>query len=121
MLDVVFKVMGNGWHSRCPRCDVGLLYVGFAMPVEECAHCGLEIKRNDSGDGPAFFMICILGVVVVPLMMLIEVNFGPPLFVHALLGLGLSLGLALVLIRPIKAIMIALQYANRPDDFEPKA
>lgn len=121
MLGVVYKALGDGWHSRCPRCGIGSLYAGFATSVDECAHCGLEIKRNDSGDGPAFFMICILGVVVLPLIMLIEVNVGPPLVVHALLGLGLSLGLALALIRPIKAAMIALQYANRPDDFEPKA
>ncbi len=82
-----------------------------------CNACGLELASQDSGDGPAVFIILILGFVVVGLALWTEIAHEPPLWVHALLWPPLILGGSLGLLRPCKAAMIALQYRNRGHTF----
>lgn len=80
---------------------------------ERCAVCGLDLSAEDSGDGPAVFVILILGFVVVGLALLVEVNFAPPLWLHAIVWPPVILAGALVLLRPFKATLLALQYKHR--------
>ncbi|MEQ8165157.1 MAG: DUF983 domain-containing protein, partial [Alphaproteobacteria bacterium] len=56
-----------GLRQRCPRCGEGRLFDGYLKVAERCPVCGLELGRHDSGDGPAVFVIFILGALVVAL------------------------------------------------------
>ncbi len=78
-----------------------------------CPACGLDFARVDSGDGPAVFIILILGFVVVGLALWVEVRFEPPMWVHLLLWIPLILVGSFGLLRPFKAVLIALQYRNK--------
>ncbi|MEQ8968504.1 MAG: DUF983 domain-containing protein [Azospirillaceae bacterium] len=110
--------LGTGVACRCPRCGEGRLFTGFLTVVDRCESCGLPLAEHDSGDGPAVLLIFVLGFVVVPIVLWIEMAFRPALWVHAIVSLVLVLGLALAMLRPAKAMMLALQYRNRPEDFE---
>ncbi len=101
-----------GLACRCPACGEGALFKGFLSVGDRCAVCGLDLAAEDSGDGPAVFIVLILGFVIVALALVVEVNFEPPLWVHALIWPPLILGGALLLLRPFKATMIALQYRH---------
>ncbi len=105
---------------KCPRCGVGSLYPsGFDLTVQPaCTHCGLEFAKNDSADGPAVFLIFLLGFLLVPLALLFENIVAPPLWVHAVLWGGIALGITIGLLRPIKAYVIALQYKHRPGEWQ---
>ena len=46
---------------RCPRCRKGSIYNGFITLTKQCSQCGFEISKHDSGDGPAVFLIFVLG------------------------------------------------------------
>lgn len=92
---------------------MGPLFKGFLTVAERCPVCGLDLSAQDSGDGPAVFIILILGFVVVALALIVEAKFEPPLWVHAILWPPLILGGALMLLRPFKATMIALQYKHK--------
>jgi uncharacterized protein (DUF983 family) len=94
------------------------LFKGYLDLVDRCAVCGLEIAANDSGDGPAVFLIFILGFVVVPPALLVAMQVDWPLWVHALVWGTLILGLALGMLRPAKGMVVGLQYKNRRSDFE---
>jgi uncharacterized protein (DUF983 family) len=94
------------------------LFKGYLDLVDRCAVCGLEIAANDSGDGPAVFLIFILGFVVVPPALLVAMRVDWPLWVHALVWGSLILGLALGMLRPAKGMVVGLQYKNRRGDFE---
>ncbi len=59
------------------------------------------------------FIIFILGGVVVGLAFLFETTFAPPMWLHLLIWFPLILGGSIGLLRPFKAIMIALQYKHR--------
>lgn len=99
--------------GRCPRCGRGKLFERYLKPAPSCSSCGLDFRFIDSGDGPAVFVILIVGFVVVIGALITEVKAAPPYWVHALLWLPTTSILALGLLRPAKALMIALQYRHR--------
>ena len=101
-----------GMHCHCPRCGVGRLYEGLLTVRARCDSCGLDLRAQDSGDGAAAFVIFIVGALVVPLVMLVELHFGPPIWVHVV-WIPVILGLSVALLRPIKATLIALQFRHR--------
>ena len=47
----------------------------------------------------------------------IEVAFSPPLWLHALIFLPLTAGLALILIQPIKGLVVAFQWQHGMEGF----
>ena len=104
-----------GVTCRCPRCGEGPLFRGYLDIAERCGVCGLDLTRQDSGDGPAVFVILVLGFVVVGLALAVEMTFAPPLWLHLVLWFPLILGGSLGLLRPFKATLVALQYKHRID------
>ena len=98
---------------RCPRCGVGRIYQGLLRVVPRCPQCGLDLRAEDAGDGPAVFVILILGAVVVAAMVLVELKLQPPIWVHFTLWPPLIVGGAIWLLRVLKAGLIALQYRHR--------
>jgi uncharacterized protein (DUF983 family) len=101
---------------RCPRCGEGRLYEGVLTIRPACNVCGLDLRANDTGDGPAALVILVLGTVVVGLAFWVEFRFEPPLWVHALLWPAVTLPLALLMIRPLKAALVALQFRHRASE-----
>ena len=102
-----------GARGRCPRCGRGALFVGFLTVAERCPVCGLSLVGHDAGDGPAVFGIFILGFVVVGLAVWLEMVAAPPLWVHALLWIPVTIAGAIALLRPLKGMTIAAQYRYR--------
>ncbi|NNG05443.1 MAG: DUF983 domain-containing protein [Inquilinus sp.] len=109
--------MAAGLSCKCPRCGRGALFDGYLTVAESCSACGLDLRKADSGDGPAVFLIFIIGFLAVPLAFWIEVSFTPPVWVHAVTSGGFIIGLALLLLRPAKALVLGLQFRHRPEDF----
>jgi uncharacterized protein (DUF983 family) len=101
-----------GLACACPRCGQGKLFDGLIKLRRECRNCGLDYSFADAGDGPAVFVILIIGFVVVGLALWTEVNYSPPFWLHFILWIPLTIGLSLWLLRVLKALLIALQYRN---------
>ncbi len=106
----------TGLACKCPRCGEGPLYAGFLTVAERCTACGLDLEKADSGDGPAVFIIFILGFLVVPAALFVESRFAPPMWLHVAIWPPLILGAALGLLRPLKGVLIALQYRHRASE-----
>jgi uncharacterized protein (DUF983 family) len=81
-----------------------------------CEHCDLDLAQSDSGDGAAALVILVLGAIIVALAFWTEFHFTPPLWVHAILWPVLTVPLAVLMIRPTKAALIALQYRHRASE-----
>ena len=99
-----------GLLGRCPRCGKGHLFKGFLAVNQKCECCGLDFSFADSADAPAFFVMFISGFIVAGSALAVEIIYSPPYWVHALLWVPLILVTALVPLRPIKGLMIALQH-----------
>jgi uncharacterized protein (DUF983 family) len=102
-----------GLSGRCPRCGKGKLFEGFLALRPRCEHCGLDFSFADSADGPAFFVMFISGFIVAGSALVVEVVYAPPYWVHALLWGPLILLTTLVPLRPMKGLLIALQYHHK--------
>jgi uncharacterized protein (DUF983 family) len=98
---------------RCPRCGRGRLFSGLLSVRPACEVCGLDLSAQDAGDGPAVFVIFFLGLVIVGLAAMVEIRFSPPIWVHLVLWTPLIIGGAIVMLRPLKAGLIALQYRHQ--------
>ncbi len=110
-----------GWACKCPKCREGKIFKPGLLSLnleEKCPRCGLDLDKNDSADGPAVFLIFILGFALVPIALWLDFAFGMPLWVHALLWTAVALGIVLGTLKPLKAYIIALQYKYRPNDWE---
>jgi uncharacterized protein (DUF983 family) len=112
-----------GLTCRCPRCGKSGMFAGFLSLKSRCEACGLDYGFVDAGDGPAVFVILFAGFVVVGAALVVEMLYAPPIWVHALLWLPLILITTLAPLRPIKGVLIALQYHHKAAEgrLEPRA
>lgn len=78
-----------------------------------CEACGFDLARADSGDGPAVFVILIAGFLVAFAALFTEFTLHPPIWVHLVIWLPLTLVVCLGLLRPLKGAMLAAQFMNR--------
>jgi uncharacterized protein (DUF983 family) len=94
------------------------LFKGFLTVVDRCAACGADLREQDSGDGPVAFITLIAGAVVVIAALIVEVRYAWPIWLHMLVWLPLALLLCVGLMRPLKGLLVALQYRHRRSDFD---
>ena len=80
---------------------------------EQCDGCQLSYDFADAGDGPAVFVILIVGFIVVGLALWMELTTSAPLWLHFVLWVPLTIGLSLAALRLMKGLLIALQYRNK--------
>ena len=66
-------------------------------------------------------MILIVGHIVVPLALVVEIAFAPPYWLHALLWGTLTVALAIGLLQPVKGAIVGWQGANYMHGFDPRA
>jgi uncharacterized protein (DUF983 family) len=97
----------------CPRCGNRTLFAGLAAFAPKCRACGLDFAAFNVGDGPAAFLIFIVGGIVVALAILLELKASPPWWLHAVLWLPLAAILTIGLLRLGKGLLLALEYRNR--------
>ena len=105
-----------GLNGRCPRCGEGRLFSGYLKVRPACAACGLDFSFADSADGPAVFIMLFAGFAILGGALWLDITYEPPIWVHLVIWLPLALILCLALLRPMKGIAIALQYANKAEE-----
>lgn len=105
----------TGLAGRCPRCGAGRLFRGFLTLAPRCEACGLDLAFADSGDGPAVFVTLIAGFLVLGAALWLELAYEPPFWLHIVIFAPLTLIVCLGVLRPLKGLLIALQYSNKAE------
>ncbi len=100
-------------RARCPRCGQGKLFNGYLAVAPRCSACGLDYAMFDAGDGPAVFVILIVGAIVAGAALYVEFTFQPPYWVHAVLWLPTIAILSFTLLRFMKSLLLVLQYKHK--------
>jgi uncharacterized protein (DUF983 family) len=98
---------------RCPRCGEGALFGGYLKLNAACGVCGLDFSKSDSGDGPAVFVIFIVGPLAALFALWFQWTFQPSVWVFMGVLTALIVGLSLALLPVLKAGLFALQYRNK--------
>ncbi len=108
----------RGMRSRCPACGKGALFGRFLKVSDRCPSCGEDLHHHRADDMPAYIVISIVGHIVVPLALAIELAFRPDYLVHLLLWGPLTLGLSLALLQPVKGAIVGMQWSLRMHGFD---
>ena len=116
-----WRSIRRGLCGHCPNCGTGKMFRAFLKVADCCPACGEALHHHRADDAPAYFVILIVGHVVVPLALVVEVAYSPPYWLHAMLWLPLTIGLAVGLLQPIKGAIVAWQWANYMHGFDPNA
>lgn len=109
----------SGLKCRCPECGEGPLFYSYLKVSRTCESCGTDLSFAESGDGPAIFIIFIVGFIIMALAGVVDALFHPPVVVHLILWLPMTVILCLALLPPFKATMIALQYRHDAQEGRP--
>jgi len=96
----------------CPRCGASTLYAGTIKFADRCGACGLDFSSFNVGDGPAAFLTLGLGTLVTILALAVDAMFRPPLWVHALLWVPITIAMIVGSLRIAKAALIAAEFRN---------
>ena len=80
----------TGLACRCPACGEGPLFDGFLKVRARCDACGQDLRAADSGDGPAVFIVLIVGMIACFCALMTEVLYHPPVWVHLVVWLPLT-------------------------------
>jgi uncharacterized protein (DUF983 family) len=105
-----------GLKCRCPRCGEGKLFRGFLTLAPACDKCGLDFSFADPADGPAFFVMSGVGIVIIGLFAWVEVRFHPPIWVHLVTVFPALIIACLGALRPVKAWLVASQYIHKAEE-----
>ncbi len=100
--------LGRGVRCLCPACGQTRLFIGYLTVTPVCAVCSAPLASFRADDAPPYFTIFIVGHIVVGSMFMVEHAYAPPLWVHAVLWIPLTIILSLLLLRPIKGATVGL-------------
>jgi uncharacterized protein (DUF983 family) len=105
-----------GFGGKCPRCGQGPLFKSFLGLWDRCVVCRLDFAKADSGDGPAVFVMFIVGFIAVAIAFVARFVWFAPMATAFLISGGVAILLTLALLRPFKATLIALQYRHKAEE-----
>lgn len=86
------------------------MFSGLLTISPRCGVCGLDYSFADAGDGPAVFVILIIGFIIVGLALWLDTSWGAPLWLHFILWPPLIIVMSLAALRWIKGVLVAQQY-----------
>jgi uncharacterized protein (DUF983 family) len=115
------QALTRGFRCRCPNCGQGSMFRAFLKVADNCTTCGEPLHHQRADDAPAYFVILIVGHLIVPIALAVEVAFAPSYWTHAALWLPMTIGMALGLLQPVKGTIVAVQWASYLHGFDPNA
>lgn len=114
----VWTALKRGFRGRCPRCGEGKLFRAFLKVDDHCSVCKQDFTGHRADDLPAYLVIVIVGHIVVPLALMIETNYSPPVALQLAIYLPLTLIASLALLQPVKGAVVGMQWALRMHGFD---
>ena len=117
----VWTAMKRGFRGRCPRCGEGKLFRAFLKVGSNCSSCGLDYTPHRADDLPAYLVIVIVGHIMVPVILWIETDYSPPVWLQLSIYLPLTLFASLALLQPVKGAVVGFQWALRMHGFDENA
>jgi len=114
----LFTAMKRGALGRCPRCGDGKLFRAFLKTADHCSACGQDFTPHRADDLPAYLVIVIVGHLVVPVVLWVETNYAPEVWLQLAIYLPFTLVASLLLLQPVKGAVVGLQWAFRMHGFD---
>ena len=117
----VWGAMKRGFRGRCPKCGEGKLFRAFLKVDDHCSVCAQDFTPHRADDLPAYLVIVIVGHLLVPIILSIETNYAPAVWLQLSIYLPFTLIASLLLLQPVKGAVVGLQWAFRMHGFDENA
>lgn len=104
------KAVSRGFAMRCPKCGKGHLFGRFLKVADHCDVCGEDFTPQRADDFPAYLVIVIVGHIVVPALLAVEIAYAPPAWLQLAIWLPATLFSSLGLLQPMKGAIVGLQW-----------
>ncbi len=111
------QAMWRGALGRCPSCGVGKIWSSYLKARPQCRHCEMALHHHRADDAPPYFTIMIVGHVLIPIVVWVEIVLQPSYWLHALIWFPAALAMTFVLMPLVKGAVIGLQWALRMHGF----
>jgi uncharacterized protein (DUF983 family) len=115
----ILPALLRGAANKCMNCGHRGLFDGFLNLRHSCASCGEEFHHQRADDAPPYFTITIVGHIIIPALLVVEVFWRPAIWIHMSIWPLLTVLLAVSLMRPIKGALVGLQWALYMHGFDP--
>jgi uncharacterized protein (DUF983 family) len=96
-------------RGDCPRCGERTLFKGLVAFAPRCRACGLDFSAFNVGDGPAAFLILVVGAILTAAAITVELGWQAPWWVH-LVWVPVGAALTIGGLRLAKALLIAREF-----------
>ncbi len=113
----ISTALWRGAWGYCPQCNEGRLFSAYLKTHEHCSHCDLHLAGHKADDAPPYFTMFIVGHIIVPLAVVIEHAYVPPIYIHVIFFSVLTIVLSLIILPIVKGAVIAMQWALRMHGF----
>ncbi len=100
------QAMRRGFSCHCPRCGIGNIFDRYLKLTSNCSHCGEPYDDYRTDDIAPYFTILVVGHVIVPLLLLTEQVFAPPVWIHWVVWPLLTALVALLALPRIKGAVL---------------
>ena len=110
--------LARGFAMRCPNCGRGHLFGRFLKVADHCEVCSEDFTPQRADDFPAYLVIVVVGHIVVPALLAVEIAYAPPVWLEMVFWLSVTLFSALALLQPTKGAIVALQWQTGMHGFE---
>ena len=112
------QALWRGFRGRCPACGEGRIFRAFLKVADRCACCGEELYHHRADDFPAYLVIVIVGHILVPIVLVVETEIAPVVWISMMLWPSLALAMALALLQPVKGAVVAIQWYGGMHGFQ---
>ncbi|MET0240751.1 MAG: DUF983 domain-containing protein [Sphingobium sp.] len=114
---LLWPAIQHGLAGRCPACGSAPLFRKYLKPVDHCAACGQDWSHQQADDFPAYIVIFVVGHLLVPLVISVNLRLDLPLVAQMVLWPSVALAMSLAMLQPTKGAVIAWQWCRRMHGF----
>ena len=104
------KALWRGFTMKCPNCGQGHLFDRFLKVVDSCEVCGEDYTPQRADDLPAYLVIAVVGHLVVPALLAVEMAYSPAVWLQLLIWVPVTGLAAFFLLQPVKGAIVGLQW-----------
>ena len=115
----VWAACMSGLQHKCPNCATGPLYRSYLKVHDHCPHCSEALYHHRADDAPPYFTIFIVGHLIIPAMIAVEMAYAPALWLHGLIWAPAILLLCMGLLPRVKGFIVGLQWGLKMHGFDP--
>lgn len=110
----------RGLACRCPACGKGKLFRSYLKVTNTCDNCGEELYHHRADDAPPYFVIFIVGHLLIGTVLHIEMVYSIAPIIYLMTLIPLTFILSLLMLPPTKGAVLSAQWANYMHGFDPE-